>query len=155
MELSNSKQEYLKTIYLLNNSLKKIRVTDIANRLNVTKPSVNNQLKELEKLGYVEYLLYKEIKLTPLGEIEAKKIIKKYDLLKLFLEEVLKIDEEHAISEAENLKHVITKNTYEKLEEYVDEILDLKDISLCYNENSEKCKNCKKYNYKMKKIKEK
>lgn len=154
MELSNSKQEYLKTIYLLSNSGKKIRVTDIANRLKITKPSVNNALKELEKLNYVEYAAYKEIKLTKSGEIEAKKIIKKYDLLKLFLEEVLKIDEENASIEADNLKHAISKNTYEKLEEYVDEILNLKDIELCYNENNEKCKRCKKYNYKMKKLKE-
>ena len=65
-----------------------------------------------------------------------------------------KIDEENASIEADNLKHAISKNTYEKLEEYVDEILNLKDIELCYNENNEKCKRCKKYNYKMKKLKE-
>ena len=52
------------------------------------------------------------------------------------------------------MKNVISKDTYEKLEAYVDDILNLKDIELCYNENNEKCKNCKKYNYKMKRIRE-
>ena len=41
MKLTDSQEEYLKTIYMLEKSKPKIRVTDIANRLKITKPRVN------------------------------------------------------------------------------------------------------------------
>ena len=41
MKISSSQEEYLKTIYLLEKNNKKVRVTDIAERLKITKPSVN------------------------------------------------------------------------------------------------------------------
>ena len=44
MKLTDSQEEYLKTIYLLEKNNKKVRVTDIANRLKITKPSVNLSL---------------------------------------------------------------------------------------------------------------
>ena len=49
MKLTNVQKEYLKTIYLLEKSKKEVRMTDIANKLNKTKPTVNyamNSLKE-------------------------------------------------------------------------------------------------------------
>lgn len=44
MKLTNSQEEYLKIIYILENSNQKARVTDIAKRLQITKPSVTKQL---------------------------------------------------------------------------------------------------------------
>ena len=48
MQLTNSLEEYLKTIYILKNTEDQIRVTDIANKLNCTKPSVNRALNSLK-----------------------------------------------------------------------------------------------------------
>ena len=48
MKLTDSQEEYLKTIYMLEKSKPKIRVTDIANRLKITKPSVNKAIKNLK-----------------------------------------------------------------------------------------------------------
>ena len=40
MKLTNSQEEYLKTIYLLEKNQQKVRVTDIAQKMNITKPSM-------------------------------------------------------------------------------------------------------------------
>lgn len=144
MILTNSLEEYLKTIYLLENSEHQIRVTDIANKLNCTKPSVNRALKVLKENHFIEYEAYGNINLTPLGQKEAKQILRKYDILKLFLIEVLEVDELIADQEAVSMKHAISKETIKKLEQYVDKILNLGDLNCDYDETSEKCKNCVK-----------
>ena len=58
MKLTDSQEEYLKTIYMLEKSKPKIRVTDIANRLKITKPSVNKAIKNLKDLGLICYEAY-------------------------------------------------------------------------------------------------
>ena len=47
--ITKASEEYLKTMYVLKKQNGNIRVTDIANKMNCTKPSVNNVLglKEL------------------------------------------------------------------------------------------------------------
>lgn len=144
MVLSNSLEEYLKTIYLLENSEHQVRVTDIAKKLNCTKPSVNRALKVLKENNFIEYEAYGDINLTPIGQKEAKQILRKYDILKLFLVEVLEVNESIANQEAISMKHAISKDTVKKLEQYVDKILNLGDLDCDYDENSEKCRNCVK-----------
>ena len=85
MELSNSQEEYLKTIYILKNTKNEIRVTDIANRLNKTKASVNSAINSLKQMGLIDYEPYSEIKLTEQGEIIAQKIIEANDIVKLLI----------------------------------------------------------------------
>ena len=74
----------------------------------------------------------------------AKSIMKRYDTLKLFLSEIIGIDEEKAQEEAELMKHNVSEITIKKLEDYINKMLDLNDLDCCYNEQSKKCKNCTK-----------
>ena len=144
MKLSNSLEEYLKTIYILKNTEKLVRVTDIARRLKISKPSVNRALNTLKDLKLIEYEAYKNIVLTKTGDELSKDIIKRYSTLKLFLTEVLEIDKDIAENEAKAMKHAISEDTVKKLENYINKILDLGDLDCGYDENSEKCKNCVK-----------
>ena len=64
MQLTNSLEEYLKTIYILKNTEDHIRVTDIANKLNCTKPSVNRALNNLKTNNLINYEAYGKIELT-------------------------------------------------------------------------------------------
>ena len=64
MKLTNSQEEYLKVIYILEKSTGKSRVTDIAKKLKITKPSVNRAIKSLRDLDLIEYEVYGEINLT-------------------------------------------------------------------------------------------
>ena len=144
MKLSNSLEEYLKTIYILKNTEKQVRVTDIAKKLKISKPSVNRALNNLKDLELIEYEAYGDIVLTKAGDELAKDIIKRYSTLKLFLTEVLEIDEDVAEDEAKAMKHAISEDTVKKLENYINKILDLGDLDCGYDENSEKCKKCVK-----------
>ena len=89
MNLTVSQEEYLKTIYILSKTEKEIRVTDIAKKLEITKPSVNRAIKSLKNLNLLNYETYGNINLTKEGEKVSQEIIKKEDLLKLFLINVL------------------------------------------------------------------
>lgn len=144
MKLTNSQEEYLKAIYILENTNQKVRVTDIAKKLNITKPSVNKAIKILNELGLINYETYGNITLTKDGERLAKMIIKRYDTIKMFLVDILNIEARQAEKEAESMKHSISENTQKRLAEYINKILDLGDLDCGYDKNSDKCKNCVK-----------
>lgn len=142
--MTNSQEEYIKTIYILANSEKEIRVTDIAKRLKITKPSVNKAMKNLKELGFIEYEAYGPIRLTKKGKKTAQEILKRYDLIKMFLTEVLDVEETQAEEEAKSMKYAISKETEEKLEKYINTILKLGELDCGYDINNEKCRNCVK-----------
>ncbi len=53
--ISKALSEYLKTMYVLKKQNNEIRVTDIANKMNCTKPSVNKALKNLKEENLIKY----------------------------------------------------------------------------------------------------
>ena len=108
MELSNSQEEYLKTIYILKNTKNEIRVTEIANKLNKTKASVNSAINSLKQIGLINYEPYGEIELTNEGEKIAQKIIEANDIVKLFLKEIIGATEINAEEEAKAIKTVLS-----------------------------------------------
>jgi len=140
--ISKSSEEYLKTMYVLKKQNGKIRVTDIANKMNCTKPSVNKAIYNLKDEGMLEYESYGEIELTIDGENLAKKILEAYDIVYLFLKDVLDLEAGEAEKEAEKIKSVITDETINKLAKYVHEKLDLNSLDCDYNVNNEKCRSC-------------
>ncbi len=140
--ISKALEEYLKTMYILKKQNGNVRVTDIANKMNCTKPSVNKAIYNLKDNGFLNYESYGTIELTKNGEDLAKKIIETYDIVYLFLKDVLNIDEKEASEEAEKIKIVITDNTVNKLAKYVHKALDLNDLDCNYDVSKEKCRSC-------------
>lgn len=140
--ISKSQEEYLKTMYVLIKQNGSVRVTDIANKMNCTKPSVNKALYNLKDNGLVNYESYGTIELTKEGELLAKKILEVYDIVYLFLKEVLNLPEEEAKSEAEKIKLAINDNTINSLAKYVHKVLDMTDLDCDYDINKEKCRSC-------------
>ena len=51
--ISKASEEYLKTMYILKKQNDNIRVTDIANKMNCSKPSVNKAINNLKENGLV------------------------------------------------------------------------------------------------------
>ena len=76
IKISVSLEYYLKTIYILNND-KGARVTDVAKKLNVSKPSVNKALNLLKEEKLIEYEKYKTINLTEFRISKGKVYTKK------------------------------------------------------------------------------
>ena len=142
MKLTNSQEEYLKTIYLLYKNNKKVRVTDIAEKLKITKPSVNKGINVLRQMELVNYKAYGNISLTEKGENLAVGVIRRQDILEMFLIEVLEIDKKQAVEEAKAMKYAMSQETALKLDKYITEILNLGDLDCGYDANSEKCRKC-------------
>lgn len=142
--ITKASEEYLKIMYILKRKNGYIRVTDIANKMNCTKPSVNKALNNLKENNMINYKSYGPIELTKEGENLAKKIIETYDIVYLFLKDVLGLDSKDAVKEAEKIKLVIDDNTINKLAKYVHNVLNLGSLDCCYDVNEEKCRVCKK-----------
>ncbi|MCI8621951.1 MAG: metal-dependent transcriptional regulator [Clostridia bacterium] len=140
--ITKTQEEYLKTIYILKKQTGDIRVTDIANKMNCTKPSVNKAIKSLKAEKLINYETYGEIKLTNQGEDLAKKILETYDIIYLFLKEVLNLSKEESASEAEKIKLAITDKTANELAKYVHKELGLSNLNCGYDVNKEKCRSC-------------
>ena len=140
--ISSSLEEYLKTIYVLKKQGQDIKVTTIANRMNCTKPSVNKAIKNLKVNEMLEYEAYGEIRLTNKGEALAKKVLEAYDIVYVFLTEILEIPKEEAKEEAIRLKAVMNDNTLNMLTKYVYKILGVYNLNCNYDINEEKCRCC-------------
>ena len=140
--ISKAQEEYLKTMYLLKKQNGNIRVTDVAFKMNCTKPSVNKALNILKENGLVNYETYGTIELTDEGENLAKKILEAYDIVYLFLKDVLNLEEEKAKLEAEKIKTNLSDYTINKLARYVHNELGLSSLDCNYDINNEKCRIC-------------
>lgn len=142
--ISKASEEYLKTMYILKKQNGNIRVTDIANKMNCSKPSVNKAIYNLKDEGMLNYESYGTIELTQEGENLAKKILEAYDIVYLFLKDVLNLEEDEAENEAERIKLAINDNTINKLAKYVHKVLDLSNLDCNYDINRERCRDCVK-----------
>ena len=140
--MSKSSEEYLKTMYILKQQNGNVRVTDIAQKMNCTKPSVNKAIYNLKDEGLLNYESYGTIELTDSGENLAKKILEAYDIVYVFLKDVLNLEEDDAKKEAERIKLAITDKTINKLAKYVHKVLGLSNLDCDYDINKEKCRCC-------------
>ncbi len=140
--ISSSLEEYLKAMYVLKTTNGEIRVTDVANKLNVSKASVNKAVKALKEEEMLNYEAYSEIKLTSKGEDLAKKILEAYDIGVLFFRDVLSMPEEKAINEAEKLKTAISDEAFNSLARFVHKELNLSNLNCAYDINNNRCRTC-------------
>lgn len=140
--ISKSTEEYLKTIYVLQKQKGIVRVTDIAQKMQCTKPSVNKAIKQLSEKGYLNYEIYGKIEVTKEGTKLAKKVLEAYDIIYVFLTELLGIAKEDAKLEAERMKKSIDDNTLNKLAKYVQNTLGIQNLECNYDINNEKCIEC-------------
>lgn len=112
-------ENYLEAIYELSNGNSGVRVSDISERLGVTKPSVNSAISTLAEKGLVTTEKYKKIYLTPTGLERAKLTSKKHQIIQRFFIEVLKIDADVADQDACSIEHVISCDSIQAMQEYM------------------------------------
>ena len=140
--ISKALEEYLKTIYVLKMQNGNVRVTDIANKMKCSKPSVNKAINNLKSNELLNYETYGEIQLTKEGENLAKKILEAYDIVYVFLKDVLNLSQDEAKIEAERMKLSMQDETINKLAKYVHKVLDLSELNCDYDINNERCRCC-------------
>ncbi len=125
--ISASKQDYLETILDFSAESGQARSIDIARTLGVSRASVNKSLGALKESGLVEHEHYGDIRLTETGLRMARAVRARHNALKLFLVSVLGVSEETAERDACRMEHAVSRETADKLEEYLKKILPAAD----------------------------
>ncbi len=113
----NSEEDYIESILTLKERNGRVRSADIARELGVTKPTVCGAMKRLLKKDLIFFGDKGYVYLTENGMKTAKKINRKHTLLTKALKGI-GVDEECAAKEACGIGHVISDETYERLNRF-------------------------------------
>jgi DtxR family transcriptional regulator, Mn-dependent transcriptional regulator len=119
MKFSASKENYLKTIYHLQQSASTVATNALAAALCTQPASVTDMLKKLKAQKLLQYEKYKGVKLTAEGKRVALQIIRKHRLWEFFLVEKLQFGWEEVHEIAEELEHVSSKKLIDKLDAFL------------------------------------
>jgi DtxR family transcriptional regulator, Mn-dependent transcriptional regulator len=107
---SDAIEDYAKAIYAL--ALRGdgvVSTNALAERLQVTPPSVSAMIKKLAERGLVEHVRYKGVRLTGDGERVALEVMRHHRLLELYLAEHLGVPWDRVHDEAEALEHALSE----------------------------------------------
>lgn len=86
LELTPNEEDYVEMIYRVSlTSTEKIRVSKLAELLNITPPSVSKMIKKLAKKDILFYEKYGDIKLTLLGQKVGERLMLRHETIKNFL----------------------------------------------------------------------
>lgn len=118
--MTSSLEDYLEAVFILSEQKGNVRLTDIAEFLGVSKPSVNRAIKTLTQNGFLEHITYGDIVITPEGESYAANVLRRHKLIKQFLINELGVDEKIAEYDACQMEHVMSPVTIDKLYEYLE-----------------------------------
>ena len=121
--ITSNMEDYLEAIFELSGEGegREVRVTDIAHRLRVTRPSVVGMIKHLAERDLVQHDHYGKVRLSPEGRKVAVETLNRHRVLRRFLEEVLGLDAELAEEDACRMEHALSPETIERfiaLEEF-------------------------------------
>ena len=117
--LSESIQDYLKSVYTLEKAHGRVTIGALAKDQSVSPASASSMVKKLAALGLLEHEPYRGAHLTVAGEKVAVEVIRHHRLLELYLAQTLGLDVDHVHAEADRLEHVIS----EELEARIDRAL--------------------------------
>jgi DtxR family Mn-dependent transcriptional regulator len=116
--MTQSLEDYLKTVGILAEK-GKVRITDIANQLNVSKPSTVSALKTLESQGFVIHERYRTVVLTKRGKEKVTKLKERYEFILSFLQNIVGVSPAVAIKDSCKIEHIVSEETLKKNEKYV------------------------------------
>ena len=118
---NESSENYLETILLLSKKLPVVRAVDIANELDFKKPSVSIAMKNLREKNQITVSEQGFIYLTESGKEIAEMIYERHLLISSWLTE-LGVPEEIAVKDACRIEHVISKESFEAVKNYLSSI---------------------------------
>lgn len=115
--LTESLENYLKTILILKQQLGAVRSVDVAEELGFSRPSVSHAVRVLEQKGLLEIGADNHLELTKEGGCLAETIRDRYDRIEQVLSESLGIDSETAKVYACRMEHILSDEAVSLLKE--------------------------------------
>lgn len=114
---TQTKENYLKAIYFLEEHSGSASLTALSKAMAVSTPTVNNMVKKLNDIGWVNYKKYKPLKLTNKGRKEAALIVRKHRLTEMFLVQVMGFGWEEVHVMAEEIEHINNDDFFDRMDE--------------------------------------
>lgn len=119
MELSESLEDYLEVIADLAETGNKVRSSNIADRLNVKRPSVTSALRQLSERGLIKYRPYLPISLTAKGARQARSVQRRHGTMHDFLTRILGVQDQKAEEIACRLEHAMDQDVTNRLIRFI------------------------------------
>lgn len=124
-KLTQANEDYLEAIVILAGTDRlPVRSVDLANRLGVSKPSVNKAVAVLREEGFIEQQPYGDIYLTDAGAMYGAAVLERHNTLTRFFTEILGVKADVAENEACCIEHVISEDTFQRWTEHIRQSLE-------------------------------
>ena len=123
MRILESSEDYLEAMLMMQERFGYIRSIDIANELNVTKPSVSYATKRLRQNGYITMDKEGLITLTESGLAIAERVYERHKTLSSFFMK-LGVDEETALEDACKVEHDLSEETFRCIQQYLEKMME-------------------------------
>lgn len=117
--MTNSKEEYLKTIWHLGGRKRQVAPKEIAGKLKVQAASVTEMLLRLSKEGLLDYEAYRGAQLTPAGIELCANLVRSHEIWEVFLVRHLGYRLSEAHDEADRLEHATSPRLMERLDDFL------------------------------------
>jgi len=110
-----AEEEYLETIYWLEEAGLPITGANVARAMQLSAPSVHEMVGRLEADGYIARNADKSLTFTAEGRTHAAAVVKRHRLIERFLTDVLGIPWDEVHEEAERLEHAMSPTLEERM----------------------------------------
>lgn len=121
--INESAENYLETILILSKKLPVVRAVDIANELDFKKSSVSIAMKSLREKEQITVTDAGYIYLTDAGREIAEMIYERHEMISKALM-ALGVPQEIATEDACRIEHVISKESFEAVKNYIQDKLN-------------------------------
>ena len=118
MALQESGEMYLETILVLSRKSSYVRAIDVGEYMGYSKPSVSIAMKKLRQENHITVTDAGFIYLTDSGKEIANMIYERHEFISKWLIE-LGVPEEIATDDACQMEHVISRESFNAIKEYV------------------------------------
>jgi DtxR family Mn-dependent transcriptional regulator len=120
MDIGESAENYLETIYILKKRMGKVRSIDVANKLGFSKPTISERMKEFRSNGYINVDEDGYIELSDKGLWIADRMFNRHNIIaQMFM--WLGVDEETAFVDACAVEHDLSEKTFNCLKAHFEE----------------------------------
>jgi DtxR family Mn-dependent transcriptional regulator len=110
-----AEEEYLQTIFWLEEAQLAITAANVARAMQVSAPTVHEMVGRLEGDGYITRNADKSLEFTSKGREFAAGVVKRHRLIERFLTDVLGIPWDEVHEEAERLEHAMSPVLEERM----------------------------------------
>ena len=108
-------EDYLEELFLLESTGCSVTVTELADRLKITKGTVTATVQKLVELELVKHERYGALHLTPEGRRKGMGVFRRHEGFRAFFHEMLGLDREHSSEMACCMEHYVDSVTEERL----------------------------------------